>query len=78
VPHLDQQMRLVPNLSLRSYIRPERLLSIDLRLVCKGPPSCLKKAAVVVEQLEQSSKESVLPETGTIGGPDHGESSSIR
>jgi hypothetical protein len=29
---------------------------------------------LVAERLEQSTTESVLPETGIVGGPDNGES----
>lgn len=51
---------------------------MDSLPVCKGLRSYLEKVMVVVEHLELSSNESVLPEIGTIGGPDAGESDSIR
>ena len=54
--------------------RPERSPVIDLQPVCKSPRSCLKKAVLVAERLEQSTAESVLPQTGSVGGLDNGES----
>jgi hypothetical protein len=51
---------------------------MDSLPVCKGLRSYLKNAIAVVEHLELSSNESVLPETGTIGGLDARERNSIR
>ena len=64
--------------SLDSTIRPERSPVIALQSVCKGPQSCLKKAVLVAERPEQSTAESVLPQTGSIGGPDNVESDWVR